>query len=74
MSNIINFSDRLKAKTDELGGDRQVLSSEFVELALANDENVQKASDAFELNEDAINAAIFNFEVARARWRCAKNV
>lgn len=73
MSNVVDFSDRLKLKTDETGERRQILDKDFVDLALANPNLVAAASEAFDKKERAINAAIYNAEVARARWLCTRN-
>ena len=63
MSNVVDFKEALLRKNDEDFGLRQIIPNDFVKKALA----------AGRAHEDRVNQAIFDLEVAKAKWRC-KNV
>jgi len=63
MSNVVDFKEALLRKNDEDFGLRQIIPNDFVKKALA----------AARAHEDRVNQAIFDLEVAKAKWRC-KNV
>lgn len=64
MGIVVDFAKARSAKADEQHALRQIIPNSFVKKALA----------AARAHEDRINQAIYDFEVARAKWRCSKNV
>lgn len=63
INETIDFTAALRNKTDQQFEMRQVIPNAFVKKALA----------AGRAHDEKINQAIFNFEVARAAWRCKNN-
>lgn len=60
MSKVVDFKAALLRKKDREFGLLTIIPNEFVKKALA----------AGRAHEDRVNQAIYDLEVAKAKWRC----